>query len=166
MRKSTWIGLIIIISIIVTGLLLETVTSNNARACCTGDAAEGVLYVKDVKARRIAVPVGEEVVVYTIVQAVSGDVSGVLRTDVRVDLIAYPDPAEPDASFTKTISLKSGETKEIEMGKFIASRETCWGTLCPPGSFREYFVKVWFNDKNIHDPQDPDTRECVKTYKK
>jgi hypothetical protein len=120
-------------------------------------ALQVVNSVGDPKGRQITVPVGSTVTVYTTVKAVGGYATGTLKVEIRKDIVWQPD--QTHKFLTKTIELKAGETKTFNMGTFTA--EDLTGDS--PGQVRSYFVKVYFNDKCIYDPTDPNTREWVKT---
>ena len=141
--------------LVVFALALLVALVNSAVAQYFVKHETGIQYVK---ARRIKVPVGETVYVYTTVRASGGGVSGTLKVEVRKDKVGLPD--ETYRWFTKSISLSPGEEKEFRMGSFVASDKTGTGW----GEVRQYFVKVYFNDQVIWDPTDPNTRECVETY--
>ncbi|MHC1624791.1 MAG: hypothetical protein ACXQS2_02185 [Methermicoccaceae archaeon] len=114
-----------------------------------------------VRGNQIWVPVGESVYVYVDVYSATG-AKGTLSVQVRKDLIAASDVEY--TTLDAYVDLKPGETKTVYMGGFVATDVTCDGWFCAPGSFREYFIKVYFNGACIHDPTNPDGREWVKTY--
>ena len=135
------------------GLLLIAVGLHILSGCKASNV--GVEYVQG---KHIYVPVGEVVTVHTTIHASGGDVKGWLKVEVRKDMVLVPDQVL--TTLQKYVSLNSGETKTFTMGTFVAQDKTC----DLPGCVREYFVKVYFNDKCIYDPTDPNNREWVKTY--
>jgi len=113
---------------------------------------------------QIYVPVGETVYVYVKVYSASG-ASGLLTVQVKKDLIY-----SGDADYVKlsaNVDLNPGDTKEVYLGGFPATDATCYGTIggwCFPGSFREYFIKVYWDGQVIYDPTSIDGREFIRTY--
>jgi len=100
--------------------------------------------------RQITVVVGTSVNVYVTLSS-STSTSGTVNVDVRMDRTGLPDDTKTTLTKSATIS---GST-EIFIGSFTADD---YGE-----GFRSYFIKVYWNDKVIYDPSDPDTREWVKT---
>jgi len=118
-----------------------------------------------VEGSQIYVPVGEPVYIYIKLYSYSG-ASGTVTVKVKKDLIYYT-----DAEYTTLeahVDIKPGEEKEVYLGGFVASDETCYGHIgswCFPGSFREYFIQVYFNGRLIYNPVSVDGREFVRTYR-
>ena len=141
------------VTLTILGILLIAVGLHVLSGCNASNV--GVEYVQG---KQIYVPVGEVVTVHTTIHASGGDVKGWLKVEVRKDIVWQPD--QPLVTLQKYVTLSAGETKTFNMGTFVAQDKTCdW-----PGCVREYFVKVYFNDRVIWDPTDPNTREWVKTY--
>ena len=115
--------------------------------------------IKYVKGTQIWVPQYSKVDVYvTLYNPGSTKISGTLKVEVRRDFTwAFDDTY---TTLFEDITLEPYETKEFHVGSFYAN------DLTGENNFREYFVKVYFNDKCIYDPTDPNTREWVKTYRR
>ncbi|RLI84731.1 hypothetical protein DRP07_00010 [Archaeoglobales archaeon] len=115
-----------------------------------------------VRGSRIRVPAGEEVTLYTTLKATGGSVDGYITVYVRKAWANWPD--ENYATLTKYISLSSGETKTFEIGTFTTTTNDITGEpwWAP---FQHYFIVVYFEGVKIYDPTNPDTRECVETYR-
>jgi len=115
--------------------------------------------IKYIKGTQIWVPQYSKVDVYVTLQNPgSTKISGTLKVEVRRDFAwAFDDTY---TTLYEDITLEPHETKEFQVGSFYAN------DLTGKGNFRQYFVRVYFNDQLIHNPQDPDTREWVKTYKR
>jgi|GEM_PF-6334099 len=116
-----------------------------------------------VTGNQIYVPAGSVVHVWVKLYATQ-DVSGTITVQIMKDLILQ----EPDAKYmllASEVTMKQGETKDIYLGGFPATDITCYGA-CFPGSFREYYVIVYWNGQEIYKGTDPDGREWVRTYSK
>ncbi len=123
---------------------------------------QGVFKFGGVSGAQIRVVSGMEVAVDVKVKAI-GQVNGPLKVEVMQDVVTWPDRVHQ--TLTKDISLKDAE-QWIGMGTFLADAPTS----SAPFAVREYFIKVYFADQVInvktstYDPENPSTREWVKTY--
>lgn len=101
----------------------------------------------------IGVPVGTVVEVYIRIRVVGSAMSGTLKVEIRKDIPYGIDVTVK--TLNQWISKSPGEYW-IHMGSFQASELT--------DGFRQYYDKVWFEEKLIFDPTDPNTRPHVTTY--
>jgi len=120
--------------------------------------AQSLVVEAVVRGQRVTVFQNTEVTVYVKVKTVGFAVKGELKVEVRKDIIWSSDQVHK--TLTKTIEVPADTTTDwINVGSFIATDLS--GTW--PGSFRHYFIKVWFEGNLIYDPTDPATRPCVAT---
>ena len=99
--------------------------------------------------RQITVAINTAVNVYVTLSS-SSSVSGTVKVEVCRDVYDWPN--EVKTTLTKSAAISGSE---LLMGSFVADN---YG-----GSFKSYFIRVYWNDQKIYDPSDPNTREWVKT---
>ena len=81
----------------------------------------------------------------------TADTSGLVSVEVRKDFAYGTDSTHWNLP-AKTVNLFKNQVNTIDMGNFPANDQ----------SVRSYFIKVTWNNNNIYDPTDKDSREWVK----
>jgi len=102
--------------------------------------------------RRITVVVGSSVDVYVTLGA-TGTMRGELKVEVWREIASPPDAIKKTC--TKAVSLFE-RLQEVHACNFVADDLT-------GGSFRQYYLKVYWNGVVLYDPADPMAREAVMT---
>jgi LEA14-like dessication related protein len=100
----------------------------------------------------ISVPIGTIVEVYVEID-IETPVSGTLSAEICKDYRLAPDVIF--TTLTKSIELAEGQ-HWVYLGSFIADEKT--------NGFRQYFIRVLWENQLIFDPTDPDTRPHVTTF--
>lgn len=107
----------------------------------------------DIRGPRITVPQGNSVDSYVVL---TGSGSGTLKTEVKRDLSGFPWKSDDVlTTFYNQIVLNGEQT--VKVGTFSAN------DLSGQNSFRQYFIKLYWNDKTIFDPTDENSRPAVIT---
>ena len=108
---------------------------------------------------QIVVKKGSEVKVYVKLAVSGGDYwRGTVKVEVRKDIVAMPDQTYTWLEREVVVTSKTGEW--IYIGSFTATETTSDSPW--PGTFRQYFFKIYVDDKCIYDPHEPSTREHVE----
>ena len=100
----------------------------------------------------IIVPLGALVQVYVTLSA-TASIAGDLEVEVRKDFTVGSDETEK-LCFTQ-VALG---TDVLEVGPCVFEADELTGS-----AFRQYFVRLYWNNTLIYSPTDPDTREYVVT---
>lgn len=97
-------------------------------------------------------PLGTDVLTYVTLSA-SAPLAGSLQVEVRSDFTLGPDETKKLCIFQVALS-----TDLLEAGPCVFTASELTGA-----GFRQYFVRISWNETLIYSPVDPDTREFVMT---
>ena len=156
MKKALSLALVTLIVFSTLSAAIEAVTAESTIPTYLSTTFVGLM-----ESSQITVPLNSLVRVKVKLHSET-TISGTLHVEIRKDIIDWFDSQHKMLS--KDISLSLG-TNEVDMGYFRATDLS--GSM--PFSFREYFVRVYWNglgdQDKIYDPTDPELREWVKTKK-
>lgn len=97
-------------------------------------------------------PLGTDVLAYVTLSA-TAPLAGSLEVEVRSDFTLGPDETKKLCIFQVALS-----TDLLEAGPCVFTASELTGA-----GFRQYFVRISWNETLIYSPVDPDTREFVMT---